>query len=57
MTIVEYFSDKDLHAFILDGRKEKEKKKHWVLMTQMMKSLRTNCVYERRSLYERLCPL
>jgi hypothetical protein len=23
----------------------------------MMKSLRTNCVYERRPLYERLCPL
>jgi hypothetical protein len=26
MIIVEYFSDKDLHAFVLEGRKEKEKK-------------------------------
>jgi hypothetical protein len=56
MTIVEYFSDIDLHAFVLEGRK-KRKEKHWVLVTQMMKSLRTNCVYERRPLHERLCPL
>jgi hypothetical protein len=27
MTIVKYFSDKDLHAFVLEGRKEKEKKR------------------------------
>jgi hypothetical protein len=26
MTIVEYFLNKDLHAFVLEGRKEKEKK-------------------------------
>jgi hypothetical protein len=26
MTIVEYFSDKELYAFVLEGRKEKEKK-------------------------------
>jgi hypothetical protein len=24
MTIVEYFSDKELHAFVLEGRKEKK---------------------------------
>jgi hypothetical protein len=26
MTIVEYFLDKNLHVFVLEGRKEKEKK-------------------------------
>jgi hypothetical protein len=58
MTIAEYFSDKDLHAFVLKAKmKKKRKEKHWVLVTQMMKSLRTNCVYERRPLHERLCPL
>jgi hypothetical protein len=41
-------SDKDLHAFVLEGRKEKEKKSTGYFVTQMMKNLRTNCIYIKK---------
>jgi hypothetical protein len=40
MIIVEYFSNRDLHAFILEG----SKKKCWVLVTQKMIKKEDHCM-------------